>query len=162
MVNVTQHQVIRCQFASIVSKAADTLQKKGISVEDLVLFLVTACSSEDDSDFVAEVTKSPSTIPVILRAIGSRGPRNFYLLQSLVNVFASDDDQLQLDIQHYKRKLAESFPQAEIEPYLESKQPMNTLIFAIIISIVLICFVTTSFPTPTKIQPGNFVSLHCW
>ena len=135
MVNVTQHQVIRCQFASIVSKAADTLKKKGISVEDLFLFLVTACSSEDDNEFVAEVTKSPSTIPVILRAIGSRGPRNYYLLQSLVNVFASDDDQLRLDIQHYEWKLAESFPGAKIEPYLESMKPVNTLTYAIVISI---------------------------
>ena len=135
--NVTQrkHQEIRCQFASIVSKAANTLQKKGITVEDLVLFLVTACSSEDDSELVAEVTKSPSTIPVILRAIGSRGPQNYYLLQSLVNMFASDDEQLQLDILHYERKLAESFPGAKIEPYPESMKPVNTLIYTITISI---------------------------
>ena len=104
-------------------------------MEDLVLFLVTACSSDDDSEFVAEVTKSPSTIPVILRAIGSRGPRNCYLLESLVNEFASDDEQLQLHIQRYEWKLAESFPGAKIEPYLESMKPVNTLIYAIGISI---------------------------
>ena len=120
-------------------------------MEDLVLFLVTACSSEDDSDFVAEVTKSHSTIPVILRAIGSRGPRNYYLLQSLVNVFASDDDQLRLDIQHYKRKLAESFPQAEIEPYLESKQ-LISIVQVPVLTLVLSqeCYMSQRLPLTVK------------
>ena len=101
------------------------LQTKRISTEDLVLFLEAVYSSEDSkdgSDFAAAVTESSSTISEIFRAIGKQGLWSYwdyFLLQSLVEEFVSDDTDLQMSIQQYGEELTGFFFTTTIESYLE-------------------------------------------
>ena len=117
--------MIRKKFASLVIRAYNTLQTKGVSTEHLVLFLKAVYSPEDSkdgSDFAAAVTESSSTIGGIFRAIGKEGLWSYwdyFLLQSLVEEFASEDTDLRASITQYGEELTGFCLTNEIESYLE-------------------------------------------
>ena len=117
--------MIKVKFASLIRRASNMLQTKEISAEDLVLFLEAVYSSEDSkdgSDFAAAVTESSSTIGQIFRAIGKQGLWSYwdyFLLQSLVDEFASDDTDLRASITQYEEELTGFFFTTTIESYLE-------------------------------------------
>ena len=96
---------------------------------DMLLFLETTFSDEGSNngcDFVAAITGSSSTIVEIFRAIGSRGLWSYwdyFLLQSLVDEFVSDDTDLQADIQQYEEELSGFILTTEIAAYLEAVKP---------------------------------------
>ena len=117
--------MIRKKFASLLRRASNRLQTKGISIEDLLLFLEAQYSSEnskDGSDFAGAVTESSSTIGGIFRAIGKQGLWSYwdyFLLQSLVDEFASDDEDLQANVTQYGEELTGFIFTTTIESYLE-------------------------------------------
>ena len=128
---VRNERMIKTKFASLVKSASNKLRIKGISVQDLLLFLETAYLSEDSNngcDFVAAITGSSSTIVEIFRAIGRQGLWsywNYFLLQSLVENFVNDDTDLQADIKHYEEELTGFILTTEIEPFLEAVRPSS-------------------------------------
>ena len=117
--------MIRKKFASLLRIASNRLQTKGISIEDLLLFLEAQYSLEDSndgSDFVAAVTESSLTIGGIFRAIGKQHLWtywNYFLLQSLVEEFANDDKDLRASITQYGEELTGFFFTTTIESYLK-------------------------------------------
>ena len=117
---------IHGKFSTLVTKSCRKLQIKGINVEDVQTFLVTMYSSPgsmDGSDTVTTVVESARSLDEIFRALGKHrlwDYLNYYLLQSIIEEFASDDDELNRMMGQYQRDLTGYILTQRIQTYLEA------------------------------------------
>ena len=119
-------QKIQGKFSALVTRSRRKLQSMQISVEDVQTFLVTMYSSPnstDGSDMVISVVQSATSLDRIFRALGIHrlwDYLNYYLLQSIIEEFASGDDELNGMMVQYQRDLTGYILVLKIQTYLEA------------------------------------------
>ena len=119
-------QMIKGKFSTLVTKSRMRLCSREISIEDLQTFLFTMYSSpgsRDGSDVVLTVLESAESLNEIMRAISKLGLwdyLNYYLLQVIINHFASDDEELNDMMKQYQQDLTGYVLTLKIQTYLGS------------------------------------------
>lgn len=100
------------------------LQKKDITVKDFQLFVVTMCSSHSSkygSDMDATKVENAKSLDEIFLALSKNGfwdYLNYYPLQSVIEQFASDDNELWGMMEQYQKDLSGHSLALEIQRYL--------------------------------------------
>ena len=124
---------IEGKFSKLVTKSRKKLQGKEVDVEDVQEFLITMYSSpnsRDGSDIVTTVLESAESLNEIFRALSKYKVwdyLNYYLLQSINEEFASDDDELNVMMRQYQRDLTGHILTQKIQTYLDAnKHPTAT------------------------------------
>ena len=128
VVAVAQRNIrkIQAKFSTLVTKSRTRLQSREISIEDVQTFLVTMYSSpgsRDGSYMVTTVVESARSLDEIFRALGKYGLwdyLNYYLLQSIIEEFANDDDELNGMMEQYQRDLTGHILTQKIQTYLDA------------------------------------------
>ena len=123
-------QMIQGKFSMLVTKSLRRLQKRKINVKDVQMFLVTMYSSPNsrDGSEVITVIESAKTLDAIFRALGKCGLWdyfNYYLLQNIIEEFASDDDELNHMIKKYQKDLTGYVLALRIQTYLDTYLDAN-------------------------------------
>ena len=119
-------QMITGKFSMLVTKSQRKLQIRRISVEDVQTFLITMYSStgsRDGSDMVISVLQSATSLVRIFHALGIHklwDYINYYLLQSIIEEFAGDDDELNSLMVQYQRDLTGYILVLNIQTYLKA------------------------------------------
>ena len=117
---------IQGKFSILVTKSCRKLQSRGINVKDIQTFLVTMYSSpnsKDGSDTVTTVLEATKSLDKIFRALGKErlwDYINYYLLQSIIEEFAGDDDELNGMMEQYQQDLTGYILTLKIQTYLKS------------------------------------------
>ena len=116
-----------------MTKSRKKLQSKEVDVEDVQEFLITMYSSpnsRDGSETVTTVLESAESLDEIFRALSKYRVwdyLNYYLLQSINEEFASDDDELNVMMKQYQRDLTGHVLTQKIQTYLDAnKYPVAT------------------------------------
>ena len=124
---------IEAKFSKLVMKSRKRLQSKEVNVEDVQDFLIIMYSSpnsRDGSDTVTTVLESAESLDEIFRALSKYKVwdyLNYYLLQSINEEFASDDDELNGMMEQYQRDLTGHVLTQKIQTYLDAnKYPVAT------------------------------------
>ena len=116
---------IEAKFSKLVTKSRKKLQSKEVNVEDVQDFLIIMYSSpnsRDGSDTVTSVLESAVSLEEIFRALSKYrlwDYLNYYLLQSIIEEFASDDDELNDMMEQYQRDLTGHVLTQKIQTYLD-------------------------------------------
>ena len=117
---------IQARFSRLVVQACRRLQTRDINVKVVKVFLITMYSSptsRDGSYLVTTVVESAKSLDEIFRALSKYGfwdYLNYYLLQSIIEEFASDDDELNGMIEEYQKDLTGHFLTLKIQTYMEA------------------------------------------
>ena len=117
---------IKGKFSALVTKSRTRLQSREISVEDVQTFLITMYSSPDSRDgsyMVTTVIESAGSLDEIFRALSKYGLwdyLNYYLLQSIIEEFASDDNELNGMMEQYQRDLTGHILTLKIQTHLDA------------------------------------------
>ena len=125
-------QMIKGKFSLLVTKSRKKLQNRKIDVDDVQTFLVTMYSSpdsKDGSDTVTTVVESASSLDEIFRALSKHrlwDYINYYLLQSIIEAFADDDDELNRMMEQYQKDLTGHILALRIQTYLDATHPIAT------------------------------------
>ena len=130
---VRNNRKIEGKFSKLVTKSRKRLQSKGVDVEEVQEFLITMYSSpnsRDGSDTVTSVLESAVSLEEIFRTLSKYRVwdyLNYYLLQSINEEFASDDDELNGMMKQYQRDLTGHVLTQKIQTYLDAnKYPAAT------------------------------------
>ena len=118
-------QMIQGKFAILVTKSRRKLQSRKINVEDVQTFLVTLYSSpySRDGSTTVTVVESAKSLDEIFRALSKYrlwDYLNYYLLQSIIEEFASDDSELKDMMEQYQKDLTGYILALRIETYLDA------------------------------------------
>ena len=126
-------QMIKGKFSLLVTKSRKKLQNRKIDVDDVQTFLVTMYSSpdsKDGSDTVTTVVESTRSLDEIFRVLSKHrlwDYLNYYLLQSIIEAFADDDDELNGMMEQYQEDLTGHILTLRIQTYLDTtKHPIVT------------------------------------
>ena len=117
---------IKGKFSMLVTRSRRKLQYRGINIEDVQTFLITMYSSpksSDGSDMVTTVLESATSLDGIFRALSKHGLwdyLNYFLLQSIIEEFASDDDELNGMMEEYQKDLTGHILTLQIQTYLDA------------------------------------------
>ena len=117
---------IEGKFGTLVRKTRRRLHSRGISVEEVQTFLITVNSSpntKDASGMVTTVLEAATTLQQIFRVLSKYGLWdyfNYYLLQSIIEEFASDDDELNAMMKQYQEDLTGHILTLKIPEYLDA------------------------------------------
>jgi len=117
--------MIKGKFSKLVTRARTRLKAREIDVEDVQVFLITmysAPNSRDGSDTVITLVESAESLDGIFHALTKYGLWdyiNYYLLQSIIEEFASDDDELKDMMVQYQQDLTGYILTLRIHTYLE-------------------------------------------
>ena len=124
-------QMIKGKFSILVTKSRRKLQYRKIKVDDVQTFLVTMYStpdSKDGIDTVTTVVESARSLDEIFRALSKHrfwDYINYYLLQSIIEEFASDDKELKGMLEQYQEALTGYVLTLRIQTYLDAiKHPI--------------------------------------
>ena len=114
-----------------MTKSRKKLQNRNIDVDDVQTFLVTMYSSpdsEDGSETVTTVVESARSLDEIFRVLSKHGLWdyiNYYLLQSIIEHFVSDDKELNRMMEQYQEDLTGYVLTLRIQTYLDAtKDPI--------------------------------------
>ena len=124
---------IKGKFSILVTKARTRLQTRDINVEVVKVFLITmysAPNSRDGSYLVTTVVESAKSLGEIFRALSKYGLwdyLNYYLLQSIIEEFASDDDELNGMMEEYQKDLTGHILTLKIQTYLEATYDKHSI-----------------------------------
>ena len=127
--------MIEEKFSTLVTKSCRRLQSRKIKIrfKDVKMFLITMYSSpksRDGSTIVAAVVKSAASLEEIFLALSEHGVwnyLNYYLLQSIIKVFAHDDKELNSMMEQYQKDLTGYILTLRIQTYLDAtKHPIAT------------------------------------
>jgi len=125
-------QMIKGKFSLLVTKSRRKLQNRKIDIDDVQTFLVTMYSSPDSrdgSDTVTAVVESARSLDEIFRALSKHklwDYINYYLLQSIIEAFADDDDELNGMMEQYQEDLTGHILTLRIQTYLDATHPTAT------------------------------------
>ena len=117
---------IKGKFSMLVTKSRTRLQSREISIEDVQTFLVMMYStpnSRDGSDMVTTVVASARSLNEIFHALSKHklwDYLNYYLLQAIIEEFASDDKELNDMMKQYQEDLTGHILTLKIQTYLET------------------------------------------
>ena len=118
-------QMMKGKFSKLVTKSRKSLQNREIDVEEVQTFLIIMYSSpnsRDGSDMVITVVESAESLNAIFRALTKYGLWdyiNYYLLQSIIKEFASDDNELNGMMKQYQQDLTGYTLTLRIKAYLD-------------------------------------------
>jgi len=110
----------------LVTKTRGRLQSRGINVKDVQTFLMAVNSSPNSRDGSGMVTmeiKAATNLQEIFDALSMYGRwdyLNYYLLQNIIEEFASDDDELNGMMKHYQEDLTGHILTLKIPEYLDA------------------------------------------
>ena len=119
-------RMIKGKFSNLVTKSRKRLQSKEVNVEDVQTFIIImylASNSKDGSDMVITVLEYAESLGEIFRALTKYGLwdyLNYYLLQSIIEEFLSDDDELKDMMLQYQQDLTGYVLTLKIRTYLEA------------------------------------------
>ena len=111
-------QKIRDKFASLLALAHRVLQQKNIDINNFRLFLTARYLPEEDSNdtrdlnpsnFVSQILGDAQSISKILESLMTHcllSYKNFYVLRSITNEYASDEIELTKKLKEYEEELA--------------------------------------------------------
>ena len=120
------NQMIRGKFSTLLTKSLMRLQSRNISIEEVQTFIVTmysAPNSRDGSDMVTTVVGSARSLDEIFHALSKYKVwdyLNYYLLQAIIETFASDDKELNDMMKRYQQDLTGHILTLKIQTYLET------------------------------------------
>ena len=118
-------RMIKGKFSKLVTKSRKSLLNREIDVEEVQTFLIIMYSSpnsRDGSDMVITVVESAESLNAIFRALTKYGLWdyiNYYLLQSIIKEFASDDNELNGMMKQYQQDLTGYTLTLRIKEYLD-------------------------------------------
>ena len=124
---------IQGKFSMLVTKSRRRLQNRAINIEDVQMFLITMYSSpnsSDGSDVVTTVLESATSLDRIFRALSKHrlwDYLNYFLLQSIIEEFASDDDELNSMIEEYQKDLTGHILTLRIQTYLDASHHEHSI-----------------------------------
>ena len=119
-------QMIKGKFSILVTKSRRKLQSRKINVDDVQMFLITLYSSpdsKDGSDTVTTVVECARSLDEIFRALSKHrlwDYINYYLLQSIIEQFADDDNELKRMMEQYQKDLTGYVLTLRIQTYLDA------------------------------------------
>ena len=126
-------QKIKFKYASLLSLALSVLQKKNIDMSIFRVFLAALYLPEGDSNdareinpnrFIVEVlgtAHSLSEIFELLMIQGLLSYKNFYVLRSIINHYASDDTEMKEKLSEYEQALAGYILVTKMQDYLDAE-----------------------------------------
>ena len=130
---------IKDKFASLLALAGRVLQGKDIDMTNFRLFLTAQyLPEEDDNDtraidpskFVSEVLGTTQSVSEILQSLLVHrllSYKNFDVLCSIINDYASDDAEMKKRLSEYEQELAGYMLVTKIKDYLNAKLQQNEL-----------------------------------
>ena len=119
-------QMIKRKFSILVTKSHKSLQEREIDIEDVQMFLITMYSSPNSRDGSAMVTtmlESAKSLREIFHALSKYrlwDYLNYYLLQSIIEAFAGDDDELNRMMEDYQKDLTGYVLTQKMQTYLDA------------------------------------------
>ena len=109
-----------------MARSLRRLQSRETNIEDVKIFLIIMYSSpnsRDGSDIVATVLEAAKSLDEIFCALSKYGLWdyiNYYLLQSIIEEFASDDHELNRMMTQYQKDLTGYILTLQIQTYLDA------------------------------------------
>ena len=125
--------MIKDKFASLLALTHRVLQRKNVDSSNLRLFLAARYLPEEDSNdakeinasrFIAEVLGTAhglSEIFGLLMIQGLLSYKNFYVLRSIINHYASDDTEMKKMLTEYEEALAGYILVTKMKDYLDAE-----------------------------------------
>ena len=126
-------QKIKDKFAPLLALAHRVLQGKGIDMSNFRLFLTAQyLPEEDDNDtraidpskFVSQVLGTAQNVSEILESLMIHrllSYKNFDVLRSIINHYASDDIEMKTKLDEYEQELAGYFLVTKMKDYLNAE-----------------------------------------
>ena len=126
-------QKIKDEFASLLALTHKVLQGKNIDTSNLRLFLAARYLPEEDSNdakeinpnkFITEVlgtAKSLGEIFELLMTQGLLNYKNFYVLRSIINHYASNNTKMKKKLSEYEETLAGYVLVTKMQEYLDAE-----------------------------------------
>ena len=126
-------QKIKDKFAPLLALAHRVLQGKNIDMSNFHLFLIAHyLPEEDDNDtraidpskFVSEVLGTAKSVSETLRSLLVHrllSYKNFDVLRSIINHYASDDIEMKTKLDEYEQELAGYFLVTKMKDYLNAE-----------------------------------------
>ena len=102
------------KFASLIALAESMLQGKNINIPNFLLFLTARYLPEEDNDdidpsrFVSEALGTAQNVSEILKSLMVHrllSYKNFMVLCSIINHYASDDNEMKTKLDEYDQQL---------------------------------------------------------
>ena len=132
-------QMIKDKFASVLALAHRVLQGKGIDMSNFQLFLTAQyLPEEDDNDtraidpskFVDEVLGTTQSVSEILQSLLVHrllNYKNFDILRSMINHYASDEIEMKTKLDEYEQELAGYVLVTKMKDYLNAEIQQSEL-----------------------------------
>ena len=120
---------IQGKFSTLVTKSCKRLQSRETDVDEVQTFLIvmfSSPSSRDGSDTVTTVVESTKSLEEIFRALSKYrlwDYLNYFLLQSIIEEFANDDNELNGMMEQYQQDLTGYVLALRIQEYLDATHP---------------------------------------
>ena len=126
-------QKIKEKFAPLLALAHTVLQSKDIDMSNFQLFLIAHYLPEEDnndtraidpSKFVSEVLGTAKSVSEILRSLLVHrllSYKNFDVLRSIINYYASDDIEMKTKLDEYEQELTGYFLVTKMKDYLNAE-----------------------------------------
>ena len=125
-------QKIKGKFATLIALAEGVLQGKNIKMSNLRPFLTAHyLPEEDDNDtrainpstFVSQVLGAQSVSEILQSLMVHRllSYKNFYILRSIIDHYASDDIEMETKLDEYEQELAGYFLVTKMKDYLNAE-----------------------------------------
>ena len=124
--------IIKSKFASLLALGHHKLRGKISDMQNFRVFLACCYLPEDDSndsravdasDFVGKVLDATQNFSDVLTALSSRGMlsyKNCHILRSIIDKYASDDQELMEEMRKYDEELAEYAPITCMKEYVDA------------------------------------------
>ena len=126
-------QKIKFKYASLLSLALSMLQRKNIDMSIFRVFLAALYLPEGDSNdareinpsrFIVEVLGTAHSLSEIFELLMMKGLlsyKNFYVLRSIINHYASDDTEMKEKLSEYEQALAGYVLVTKMQDYLDAE-----------------------------------------
>ena len=130
-------QKIKDKFAPLLALAHRVLQGKNIDLSNFRLFLIAHyLPEEDDNDtraidpskFISQVLGTPQNVSEILESLLIHrllSYKNFDVLRSIIDHYASDDIEMKTKLDEYEQELAGYFLVTKMKDYLNAEIEQN-------------------------------------
>ena len=130
-------QKIKDKFAPLLALAHRVLQGKNIDLSNFRLFLIAHYLPEEDnndtraidpSKFISQVLGTPQNVSEILESLLIHrllSYKNFDVLRSIIDHYASDDIEMKTKLDEYEQELAGYFLVTKMKDYLNAEIEQN-------------------------------------
>ena len=127
------HEKISDQFASLIALAGRVLQQKNINIPNFLLFLTARYLPEEDNDdtrtidpsrFISQALGTVQNVSGILQSLMLNrllNYKNFKVLCSIINHYASDDNEMKTKLDEYDQQLTGYLLVTRMKDYLDAE-----------------------------------------